>query len=82
MTEPADLVLRIAAADPASEALTVLSDGAPVEVVELTERMHYLAAPAGKLTVTDEAGVRLAVAGDDVTGDLPSDDHTALVSLA
>lgn len=49
ITEPAELVLQIAAAAPATEKLT-----APVEVVELPGRQHYLRAEPGWLTVSYE----------------------------
>ena len=49
ITEPAELVLQIAAAAPSSEKLT-----APVEVTELPGRQHYLRAQPGWLAVSYE----------------------------
>ena len=55
ITEPAELVLQIAAAMPATERLTT---DQPVEIVELPGRQHYLRADKGRLTVSYEAAVR------------------------
>jgi transglutaminase-like putative cysteine protease len=52
VTEPAEIVLQIAVAVPASESLLVLSDGRPVEVSEVPGRQHVLHAPRGLLTAT------------------------------
>jgi transglutaminase-like putative cysteine protease len=52
VTEPAEIVLQIAVAVPASETLLVLSDGRPVEVSEVPGRQHVLHAPRGLLTAT------------------------------
>ncbi|AGZ44559.1 transglutaminase-like domain-containing protein [Actinoplanes friuliensis] len=57
VTEPAEIVLLIAAADPVSELLTVSCEGRTVEAVELPGRQHYIRAPKGKLTVTYSAEV-------------------------
>lgn len=54
VTEPAELVLQIAAVAPASERM--LADTA-TELVELPGRQHYLRADKGRLTVTYEATV-------------------------
>jgi transglutaminase-like putative cysteine protease len=61
VSEPAELVLRIAAARPLGETLTVIGgDGRAVEAVELPGRQHYLRAPRGALTVTYTAEVAAA----------------------
>lgn len=52
VTESAEIVLCIAAADPVTESLTILSGDRPVEARELPGRQHYLRAPEGRLTVT------------------------------
>jgi transglutaminase-like putative cysteine protease len=57
VTEPAEIVLLIAAADPVSESLSLSSDGRGVEAVELPGRQHYVRAPKGRLTVTYAAEV-------------------------
>ncbi|GAA3917338.1 cysteine protease [Amorphoplanes auranticolor] len=57
VTEPAEIVLLIAAADPVSESLSLSSDGRSVEAVELPGRQHYVRAPQGRLTVTYAAEV-------------------------
>ncbi|MDT5042557.1 MAG: hypothetical protein QOE51_3542 [Actinoplanes sp.] len=58
VTEPAEIVLQIAVAVPASETLLVLSDGRPVEVSEVPGRQHVLHAPRGLLTATYSATTR------------------------
>jgi len=57
VTEPAEIVLRIAAVDPVTESLMISSGGRAVEAVELPGRQHYLRAPEGRLTVTYAAEV-------------------------
>jgi len=57
VTEPAEIVLQIAAVDQVSEVLSVSSDGRSVEAVELPGRQHLVRAPAGTLTVTYSASV-------------------------
>lgn len=57
VTEPAEIVLRIAAADPVTESLTVSSGGRAVAAVELPGRQHLVRAPRGRLTVTYAAEV-------------------------
>ncbi|MEU4220313.1 transglutaminase-like domain-containing protein [Actinoplanes sp. NPDC026623] len=57
VTEPAELVLRIAAARPLAETLTVTSGGREVEAVELPGRLHYVRAPRGELRLTYAAEV-------------------------
>ena len=57
ITEPAELVLQIAAARPVTETLRVTSGGEPVDVIELAGRQHYLRAPKGRLDVTYQATV-------------------------
>ena len=55
--EPAEIVLRIAAAVPADETLTASSNGQSVEVTEIGERQHVVHAPVGRLTVTYAASI-------------------------
>jgi transglutaminase-like putative cysteine protease len=57
VTEPAEIVLQIAAVDQVSEALSVSSDGRFVDAVELPGRQHLVRAPAGTLTVTYTASI-------------------------
>lgn len=57
VTEPAEIVLQIAAAGPLAETLTVSTDGRTVEPVELPGRQHLVPAPPGRLTVTYSADV-------------------------
>ena len=57
VTEPAELVLLIAAADPVAETLSLSCDGREVEAVELPGRQHYVRAPRGRLTVNYSAEV-------------------------
>ena len=52
VTTPAELVLQVAVAEPVSETLT-----APVEVVELPGRQHYLRVQPGYITVDYRATV-------------------------
>jgi transglutaminase-like putative cysteine protease len=59
--EPATALLQIAVADPATEQLTVLSDGTPVEPEEFEvdgARAHRLQLLAGDTTVTYSASVQ------------------------
>jgi transglutaminase-like putative cysteine protease len=62
VTEPAEIVLRIAVADPATETLTVSAGGHPIEAVELPGRQHYIRVPAGPVSVNYSAEVRPAPA--------------------
>jgi transglutaminase-like putative cysteine protease len=55
VTAAAEIVLQIAVAVPESETLLVLSDGNPVEVVEVPGRQHLVLAPKGLLTATYSA---------------------------
>jgi transglutaminase-like putative cysteine protease len=57
VTEPAEIVLQIAAADPVTEKLTLESGGRTLDAVELPGRQHYVRAPEGRLTVTYSAEV-------------------------
>jgi transglutaminase-like putative cysteine protease len=57
VTEPAELVLQIAAVDPLTESLSAASDGRTVEVLELPGRQHYVRAPKGRLSVAYTAEV-------------------------
>ncbi|MFI7544171.1 transglutaminase domain-containing protein [Actinoplanes sp. NPDC049599] len=66
VTEPAEIVLQIAAADPVTETLTLQSGGRALAATELPGRQHYVRAPEGRLTVTYAA----EVAG---TGPVPAD---------
>ncbi|MBB2942839.1 transglutaminase-like putative cysteine protease [Actinoplanes lutulentus] len=56
VTEPAEIVLQIAAASPATESLTLSAD---VPVREIPGRQHLVRVPKGVLTVTYEATVPL-----------------------
>lgn len=67
VTEPAEIVLCIAAADASSETLTVAADGVPLEVVELAGRQHYFRAPAGPVLVSYSAQVSPGVPDHPVT---------------
>lgn len=58
VTQPAEIVLQIAAADPASETLQVSHQGIALDVVELPGRQHLVRAPAGAVTATYSAAVR------------------------
>jgi len=57
VTEAAEIVLRIAAAHPLTESLSVIAAGQPVEAVELDGRQHYIRVPAGPVTVSYAAEV-------------------------
>jgi transglutaminase-like putative cysteine protease len=57
VSAPAEIVLQIAAADPATETLTVSSEGRALDAVELPDRQHVVRAPIGALTVTYAATV-------------------------
>ena len=57
VTAPAEIVLQIAATDPATETLTVSSGGQALDAVELPDRQHLVRAPIGPLTVTYAASV-------------------------
>jgi len=57
VTEPAEIVLQIAAVDPLTESLSLFSEGRAVEAVELPGRQHYVRAPKGRLTATYSAEV-------------------------
>ncbi|MET0424462.1 MAG: transglutaminase family protein [Actinoplanes sp.] len=68
VTEPAEIVLQIAAARPSDEELLVTNDGRPVPVTELPDRQHYVQAPKGRLDVTYRATVPVVeAAGPPVT---------------
>ena len=56
ITEPAELVLQIAAAD-SDTAPWAAADGTAVEVISLEDGQHYLRAPAGRLDVSYQATV-------------------------
>ena len=58
VTEPAEIVLRIAAAHPVTENLSVTADGRAVRVVELDGRQHVVRVPAGSVIVGYSAQVR------------------------
>ncbi|MGX6601057.1 transglutaminase-like domain-containing protein [Micromonosporaceae bacterium Da 78-11] len=68
VTEPAELVLQIAAVRPVTESLRVTSDGEPVEVLELPGRQHYVKAPKGRLDVVYQATVAPQPGPPAVTG--------------
>ena len=57
VTEPAEIVLQIAAASPDAENLQVSHQGIALDVVELTGRQHLVRAPAGPGTATYSASV-------------------------
>jgi transglutaminase-like putative cysteine protease len=57
VTEPAELVLQIAAIGPATESLQATSNGEPVKAVELPGRQHHLQVPKGRLDVVYQATV-------------------------
>jgi transglutaminase-like putative cysteine protease len=60
VTEPAEIVLQIAAARPDREQLSAVVDGRTVDVIELPEsggRQHLLQVPPGTLTVVYSAEV-------------------------
>jgi transglutaminase-like putative cysteine protease len=57
VTEPAEIVLQIAAAGPVTESLILESGGRTLEAVELPGRQHHVRAPVGRLTVTYAAEV-------------------------
>jgi transglutaminase-like putative cysteine protease len=57
VTEAAEIVLRIAAAHPLTETLSVSADDLAVEAVELEGRQHYIRVPAGRVVVTYAAEV-------------------------
>jgi transglutaminase-like putative cysteine protease len=58
VTEAAEIVLQIAAAEPDTETLQVSCDGRALEVVELPGRQHLVQAPKGLVTATYTATVR------------------------
>jgi len=60
VTAQAEIVLRIAAADPVHESLSLDSGGRALEAVELPGRQHLVRAPEGRLTVTYAAEVAVA----------------------
>ena len=57
VTEPAEIVLQIAAAEPVSETLTVSHAGQAIDTIELPGRQHLVQAPVGAVTVTYSAEV-------------------------
>lgn len=60
VTEPAEIVLQVAAARPSTEQISAVCDGAPVELEELPApdgRQHVLRVPAGIVTVVYSAEV-------------------------
>jgi transglutaminase-like putative cysteine protease len=67
VTAPAEIVLRIAAATPLTETLSVTADGHPVDVVELAGRQHYLRVPAANVHVSYSAQVSPHTEPDKVT---------------
>jgi transglutaminase-like putative cysteine protease len=75
VTEPAEIVLQIAAASPATETLRVECGGVPLEVVELAGRQHYLRAPTGLVSVNYTATVA------PVTVDHPVSEFDRIVAL-
>jgi transglutaminase-like putative cysteine protease len=60
VTEPAELVLLIAAAEPVTETLSLDSGGRSLEAVELPGRQLFVSAPVGRLTVTYAAEVAVS----------------------
>jgi transglutaminase-like putative cysteine protease len=73
VTEPAEIVLRIAVTRPGSEQLSVVSDGRPVDAVELPDsggRQHLLRAPTGTLSVLYTADVATDAAEPAPVSDL------------
>lgn len=58
VTEAAEIVLQIAAAEPATETLQVSCDGRSLATVELPGRQHLVQAPKGLVTATYTAAVR------------------------
>jgi hypothetical protein len=60
VTEPAEIVLQIAAANPATETLTVTSGGRALAAVELPGRQHLVRAPSGGLTIAYAATIEAA----------------------
>ncbi|GAA2498763.1 transglutaminase-like domain-containing protein [Winogradskya humida] len=55
VSEPAEIVLQIAAQKPRNESLTVSTDGGRVPTTEIGGRQHIVHAPKGILTVTYSA---------------------------
>jgi len=55
VSEPAEIVLQVAAAVPETETLTIRSNGQELEATELPGRQHVVRAPAGSLTATYSA---------------------------
>jgi transglutaminase-like putative cysteine protease len=69
VTEAAEIVLQIAAADPAAETLTVTGGGHALEAVELPGRQHLVRSPAGELTVAYAATVETGRPDDDAVSE-------------
>lgn len=67
VSEPAEIVLQIAAAVPETETLTVGSAGREIEATELPGRQHLVHAPRGPLTVTYSATTRVGEQPPPVT---------------
>jgi len=55
VSEPAEIVLQVAAAVPETETLTIRSNGHELEATELPGRQHLVRAPVGPLTATYSA---------------------------
>jgi len=66
VTEAAEIVLRISAADPITETLSVTTGGHPVEAAEVAGRQHYVRVPAGMVNVSYSAQVDSEPRGDRV----------------
>ena len=67
VTEPAEIVLQVAAATPGAETLTVCSEDRPLEAAEVGGRQHVVRAPKGTLTVMYSADVGPGPRPADVT---------------
>jgi transglutaminase-like putative cysteine protease len=60
VTQPAEIVLQIAAVRAATSKLNALAGGTALDVTLLPDGEHYLQAPAGRVEVTYEASVPVA----------------------
>jgi transglutaminase-like putative cysteine protease len=67
VTEAAEIVLQIAAAEPATETLQISCDGRSIDAVELPGRQHLVQAPKGLVTATYAATVRPVARDNRVT---------------